>query len=222
MADVSGRAPKPTRTKQGTGVGAKLALEIDYYRAPAGDTPDFGALSGRDSDGPWELHFEGEAELQKVLASVAAELVEVATQAREENEDERAVGRTVWLKSIGIPSRHAAEEWWNEADNDKGLDFPFRPRSIQPGDLLAVYASGTGLVIGIVEVKSSWYPGGKHPRWPYRMNTEIVAKEPVSQGVPLASLSNEREITKSIRQKSHVRLSDAEAAAALAALGIEP
>jgi flagellar motor protein MotB len=38
--------------------------------------------------------------------------------------------------------------------------------------------------------------------------------------VPLESISDEREITKSIRQKSHVRLSAAEAANALKALGV--
>lgn len=214
------RVPQSSRTKKGKGLGAKLSLEVVYYRPPTGEGPDYGAFSGRDSDGPWELHFEGEVEFHKQLKRITDGLTATATEAREADEDERSAGRTVWLKAIGVPDWQAAEEWWAEAENDTGLDFPYRPRSIHAGDLLVVYASGTGKVIGVVGVTSEWYPGGKHERWPYRMNTRILAQKPVSQGVPLATLSNEREITKSIRQKSHIRLTESEASTALAAFGV--
>jgi hypothetical protein len=70
-------------------------------------------------------------------------------------------------------------------------------------------------------VSPDWYHEGAEERWPYRINTEIVAARPISEGVDLESISDERPITKSIRQKSHVRLSDAEAATALKALDVD-
>ena len=53
------RIPKPSRTKRGTGAGAKLALGIDYYVAADGVAPDHGFIHGKDDYGPWELPFEG-------------------------------------------------------------------------------------------------------------------------------------------------------------------
>jgi hypothetical protein len=215
------RVPRPTRTKEGKGVGAKVALEVVYYRPPTGEGADYGTFSGRDGDGPWELHFEGEGEFHAQLKGITNVLTDVATEARDDDEDQREAGRSVWLKSIGVSDSQVAEEWWAEADNETGLDFPFRPRSIKAGDLLVVYASGTGNVVGVVETISEWYPGGKRSRWPYRMNSKILAQMPVSKGVPLATLSDEREITKSIRQKSHIRLSSSEASTALTAFGVD-
>ena len=53
------------------------------------------------------------------------------------------------------------------------------------------------------------------------MDGDIIAKVPLSQRVALETPSDEREITKPIRQKSHIRLRDAEAARALGAFGID-
>jgi hypothetical protein len=72
-----------------------------------------------------------------------------------------------------------------------------------------------------MRVKGDWYEGGATERWSYRMDAELLAKRPVSEGMPLEDLSKEREITKSIRQKSHIRLSDAEAATALSTFSID-
>lgn len=215
------RAPKPTRTKRGVGLGAKLAMDVYYYRAPDGVAPDYGTFAGRDDDGRWELHFEGPVELEKQLGRITAALSDVAEQAREENEDERASGRTVWLKAIGAQGLPADERWWNDHDRGQWIDFPYRPRSVKQGDMLVIYAAGTGKVVGVVRVTSAtWYEGGNRQRWPYRLDVEVVKAVPVTEGIELASLSNEREIGKSIRQKSHVRLSDAEAANALKSFGI--
>jgi hypothetical protein len=76
------------------------------------------------------------------------------------------------------------------------------------------------LSVGVVRAKSEWFHEGAEERWPYRIDTEIVAARPISEGIALDSLSDERELGKSIRQKSHIRLSDAEARAALEALGV--
>jgi hypothetical protein len=85
---------------------------------------------------------------------------------------------------------------------------------------MVIYASGTGVVVGVVRAKGEWFHEGAEDRWPYRIDTEIVAARPISEGVPLDTLSDERQLGKSIRQKSHVRLRDGEAARALSALGV--
>lgn len=217
------RVPRPTRTKRGVGAAAKLALTIDYYRAPDGAGPDFGSFYGRDDDGPWELKFEGEGELAHVQQQVVSALREVATEAREATADERAAaGRTMWLKSIGAQGRPVEEIWWDERDRDQGVDFPYRPKSVKLGDLLVVYAAGTRKLVGVLQVTSGWKPEGRSERWPYRVDTKILAAVPTSEGLPLDLLSDERPIGKSIRQKSHVKLSEGEAAKALEEFGLEP
>ena len=72
-----------------------------------------------------------------------------------------------------------------------------------------------------MEVTGDWYEANRYARWPYRMDTAILAAKKVSQGLPLDMLNSEREIGKSIRQKSHIRLSDEEAQRALEAFGVE-
>lgn len=221
MASIE-RDPIPGRTKRGAGEGAKLDLSIYYYRPTDGQGPDYGTFYGRDADGRWELHFANPDELDSRLARIVSALEHTATQAREESQDgDRQEGRTVWLKAIGAQGLPVKNIWWNERDRDQGVDFPYRPRSIKRGDLLVVYAAGTGKVAGVLEVTSNWFEGGETARWRYRMNTKIRAAKPVSEGIALDSLSDEREIGKSIRQKSYVRLSDAEARTALDAFGID-
>lgn len=214
------RIPQPSRTKRGTGAGARLNLSIEYYRPPYGAGNDFGVLFGRDDQSAWELNFEGESELQNLLGKITVALGEVATEAREELADERSANRTVWLKAIGAQGLQPDEIWWDERNRDEGVDFPLRPKSVRPGDLLVVYAAGTGKIVGAMEVTGPWYEARRYPRWPYRVDTKILAARPVSQGIPLELLSGEREIGKSIRQKSHIRLSEGEASKALEALGL--
>src|SRR4051812_827682 len=95
------RIPEPRRTRRGEGVGAKVALAIDYYRPPDGAGPDYGALSGRDGDGPWELHFASPEELEKRVGEIVEKLRDAATRAREATADGRGAGLAVWLKTIG-------------------------------------------------------------------------------------------------------------------------
>jgi hypothetical protein len=135
--------------------------------------------------------------------------------AREETQEARASGRTVWLKAIGAQGMPVPDLWWSEKDRDQGVDFPYRPRSIRDGDLLVLYAAGTGKIIGVLEAKGSWYEGGMTDRWSYRVDARVLAAVPVSQGHPLKALNGDRELGKSIRQKSHVRLHEDEAARAL-------
>jgi hypothetical protein len=201
-------------------VGAKLGLSIYYYRAPDLDGADYGAFYGRDDDGRWELHFAGPEEMQSQFDRIVRALSQVASDAREVT-NQPPSDRSVWLKAIGAVGWPAKENWWTDKDRDQGVNFPYRPRSIREGDLLVVYAAGTGKVVGVLEVASGWYHEGKEERWPWRMKTRVRAARPISEGVALESLSDEREITKSIRQKSHIRLTSNEAAKALAAFGVD-
>lgn len=217
------RDPKPGRTKRGAGVGAKLDLSIYYYRATDGIGPDYGAFYGRDDDGRWELHFANPSEVEGQFARIANVLHDEATTAREESlvDEARPDGAAVWLKAIGAAGWPANEIWWeDDRSRDECIRFPYRPRSIHPGDLMVIYATGTGKIVGVVRAKGPWYHEGAEERWPYRIDTEIVVALPISEGVSLESISDERQITKSIRQKSHIRLSEAEAATALEALGL--
>jgi hypothetical protein len=213
------REPRPERTKRGRGAGAKLQLSINYYKA-ADHGPDYGVFSGRDELGRWELHFANAEERVKRIERIFSSLDGVATEAREDA-DERSAGTTVWLKAIGAVGQPIPEIWWNEKRRDQFVDFPYRPRAIKDGDLLVIYGATTRKVVGVMRVRGDWYEGGATDRWSYRMDAELLARRPVSEGILLEDLSQERVITKSIRQKSHIRLSDAEAATALSAFGIE-
>ncbi len=217
------RYPKPTRTGRGTGVGARLDVSIDYYRSADGIGPDFGSVYGRDNTGPWERHFADPKELESTLAQLIDSLHDEAAAAREASlEESRPDGPVVWLKAIGAVGWPAAERWWDDGmSRGECIRFPYRPRSIMSGDLLVIYATGTGKIVGVVRAKGPWYDEGAEERWPYRIDTEIVAARPVSEGVPLDSINDERQLGKSIRQKSHVRLSESEASAALSALGVD-
>ena len=216
------RYPSPGRTKRGAGVGARLDVSIDYYRAPDGIGPDNGVLHGRDKEGPWERHFGTPKELEVTLASIIERLQGEATAAREDSREEaRPDGPAVWLKAIGAVGWPAEEVWWQDnLSRDECIRFPYRPRSIMPGDLMVIYAAGTGKIVGVVRAKGPWFHEGAEERWPYRIDTEIVVARPVSSGVSLDGLSGERQLGKSIRQKSHVRLHESEAQAALHALGV--
>jgi EVE domain len=214
------REPQPERTKRGRGAGAKLDLAINYYKSPDGIGPDYGVFFGRDEAGPWELHFANDKERDKRIEQMLSALEAVATEAREHAE-ERDTGTTVWLKAIGAVGWPAQEIWWqDDRSRDECIRFPYRPQSIHPGDLMVIYASGTGKIVGVVRAKGPWYHEGAEERWPYRIDTEIIVARPISEGVALESISDEREITKSIRQKSHIRLSQTEAATALSEFGV--
>jgi hypothetical protein len=219
-ATTGEREPRPGRTKRGRGAGARLDLSIDFYKAADGKGPDFGVVSGRDQAGRWELHFANDQERDRRIEQIFSALEAVATEAREDA-DERSAGTTVWLKTIGAVGRPIDEIWWGDKHRTDFVDFPYRPRAIKDGDLLVLYAATTGKVVGVMRVKGDWYEGGATDRWNYRMDAQLLAKRPVSEGTPLEDLSEERQITKSIRQKSHIRLSDAEAATALSAFGID-
>lgn len=214
------RDPIPTRTKRGLGSGATLDLTVQLYRAPDGMGNDFGAFVGRDAKGRWELHFASPVERERQYARIERALLEVATQAREDEEEDATAERSVWLKTIGFTGSPPPNDWWEDGEREHGVDFPYRPRSIKVGDLLVIYAVGSGHVVGVAEVVSDPGPGPQE-RWPWRVRINILKRKSVDQGFPLEELDDERQLSKSLRQKSYVRLTETEAANALRTFGLE-
>jgi hypothetical protein len=96
--------------------------------------------------------------------------------------------------------------------------FPRRPR-IARGDHLVVYASGSaadygeGRFIAVEEVLSDEPEPSGHDRWRWRLETRLVAAVAEISHAPAL-----REIgvsPKSLRQHSHIRLTDEQGAEAL-------
>lgn len=99
------------------------------------------------------------------------------------------------------------------------MTFTRPPRSIERGHGIVYYAALTGLVFAAGRVTSYPYKLEEEwtPDWPWRVDVSIeVFEEFIHNGVRLGELNVEdRDLRRSIRQKSHIRLSDAEYAAAV-------
>jgi hypothetical protein len=122
-----------------------------------------------------------------------------------------------WVKVAGTGEAAYTQERWDDrrarlaADGTGPSLFPKRPR-IERGDRLEVYASGSaalygeGRFVAVEEVLSHEPEPSGHERWRWRLDTRLVAA--VEQ---LASAPALREIgvsPKSLRQHSHIRLTD--------------
>jgi hypothetical protein len=122
-----------------------------------------------------------------------------------------------WVKVAGTGEAAYTQERWDDrrarlaADGTGPSLFPKRPR-IERGDRLVVYASGSaalygeGRFVAVEEVLSHEPEPSGHERWRWRLDTRLVAA--VEQ---LASAPALREIgvsPKSLRQHSHIRLTD--------------
>ena len=92
--------------------------------------------------------------------------------------------------------------------------FPRRP-GIRPGDRLVYYAVGHGVVFGVYEAISLPFRADSS-QWGWHVKVEpIIDLDFVHDGVPLEKLNvNGRDLRRSIRQHSAIRLKEAEAKAA--------
>jgi hypothetical protein len=91
-----------------------------------------------------------------------------------------------WVKVAGTGEAAYTQERWDERRARLRIDgsgvslFPRRPR-IERGDRLVVYASGSAAVYGegrfvaIEEVISDEPEPSGHERWPWRLDTRLVA-----------------------------------------------
>jgi hypothetical protein len=127
---------------------------------------------------------------------------------------------TFWVKSLGtstdrVPSAGLASISWITDD----IGFPVDP-AVRPGDRLVLYASGHGVIFGVVEVNLPPSLDNRARPWSYRVpvRPRLVLDE-LDRCPELAVVSDgSRDVRKSIRQQSHIRISEAEYLAATQAL----
>jgi hypothetical protein len=129
-----------------------------------------------------------------------------------------------WIKVAGTGEAGYSQQRWDERRARMARDgsgpslFPKRPR-ITRGDRLVVYASGSaapygeGRFIAIEEVVSDEPEPSGHERWRWRLHTRLVAAvEEIAMAPALREIGAS---PKSLRQHSHIRLSDDQGETAL-------
>jgi hypothetical protein len=129
-----------------------------------------------------------------------------------------------WVKVAGTGESPYTQERWDERrarlrTQGRGPSlFPKRPR-IERGDRLVVYASGSaalygeGRFIAVEEVLSDEPEPSGHDRWRWRLQTRLVAAvEELGHAPALREIGVS---PKSLRQHSHIRLTDERGVAAL-------
>lgn len=122
-----------------------------------------------------------------------------------------------WIKVAGTGGSAYSQERWDERraalrreGSGRSL-FPKRPR-IERGDRLVVYASGSaarygeGRFVAVEEVVSPEPEPSGHERWRWALETRLVAAvEDLAHAPALREIGVS---PKSLRQHSHIRLSD--------------
>jgi hypothetical protein len=89
------------------------------------------------------------------------------------------------------------------------VDFSRRPRQIERGDHLVLYAAGgRQTVFAIAEVTSDVYAADYDPRrWPHRMDISYSVNLPPALGVHINEVSTEkRNLLRSLMRQSYIRL----------------
>ena len=132
---------------------------------------------------------------------------------------------TYWLKSLGMGARGKplADDWITTHGGHlkETLIFPPREPRIKKGDILVLYAAGKRVVFAIAEATSfPYHRSDVDQRWPWLINVRYLQdRRFLHDGVPLTALNVDgRDLGKSIRQKSHIRLKKVEYEAAARAL----
>jgi Arc/MetJ family transcription regulator len=132
-----------------------------------------------------------------------------------------------WIKVAGTGEAAYTQERWDErratmrAGGAGRSLFPKRPR-IARGDRLVVYASGSsahygeGRFLAVEEVVSAEPEPSGHERWRWQLHTRlIIAIDELARAPALRDIGVS---PKSLRQHSHIRLSDEQGLRALALL----
>ena len=125
-----------------------------------------------------------------------------------------------WLKSLGtyrdpIPATGLASIAWITDD----IGFPVDP-SVRPGDRLVLYASGFGQIFGVVDVSLLASLDYEAKPWSYRVPVRArIVIDDLERAPRLEALNaGSRDVRRSIRQQSHIRLAREEYDAAVEAL----
>ena len=111
-----------------------------------------------------------------------------------------------WLKLIGT-----TEDPCPEVYERTYADFAKKPRHVTLGDRMILYAvGGRKCVFADAEVTSEIYGSGRR-RWPYRVDLRYSVNLPISSGVHIDKVSTpRRDLLKSVRQASYVKLAPEE------------
>lgn len=132
-----------------------------------------------------------------------------------------------WLKALGTSNEPLDDAW---RDFAKGL-FEHavtsrRKHKIRPGDGIVLYATRHGVVFGVGTATSLAYLDKEDDRhgFPWRVNIQLDhSRDFLHDGVPLDVLNvDERDLRRSVRQRSAIRLSAGEFQAARKALSTSP
>jgi hypothetical protein len=120
--------------------------------------------------------------------------------------------RVYWLKSVGSKDDLQADDWPDSAPQELSyVHFPEKGKpSVTTGDYLVYYASGRERIIGIAEVYSQPTKDSGETRWPWRceVRPHIIINR-IQRCPSLDEMSGpEREFRLSVRQQSHVQISE--------------
>jgi hypothetical protein len=125
-----------------------------------------------------------------------------------------------WLKSLGthkdrIPPTGLASIAWITDD----IGFPVEP-AVRPGDRLVLYASGHGRIFGVVDVALPPSLDIQAEPWSYRVPVRArLVIDDLERAPSLEALNaGSRDVRRSIRQQSHIRLATEEYEAAVEVL----
>ncbi len=132
--------------------------------------------------------------------------------------EEGLAARQVWIKAMYMDAAGASRAW---APGDWVASQVRRP-SFEPGDLMLIYATFTGVCNAIVRVAgptrndpafaiAQGSPPADANRWPWITPVEPVLQVPVAEGVPLQRLG----LTGRSLQNGHTRMPTGGLAAAL-------
>jgi hypothetical protein len=120
-----------------------------------------------------------------------------------------------WLKMLGTTEHQMQDDWLNEGDREKTFVASRKRMSLRPGDGIALYATGVGSVFGFGTVTTFAYKkpdtNGEGFEWRVDVNLGNNYREFLHEGVPLELVSVDgRDLRKSIKQQSHIKLSPIE------------
>jgi hypothetical protein len=133
------------------------------------------------------------------------------------------MAKEYWLKALGMGARgqQMPDDWRSITVLTHSATFAREP-SLKAGDGIVYYASGKGLIFAAGEVTSYPYRAEdpSESNWPWRVNVRLDhQKEWIHEGAALETLNvGDRDIRVSMRRRSHIRLTEDEYNAAVAAL----
>jgi hypothetical protein len=120
-----------------------------------------------------------------------------------------------WLKMLGTTERQMQDDWLNEGKRMKDCVASRKRMSMRPGDGIALYATGRGAVFAFGRVTSFAYqrpdPNDEGFEWCVNVDLGSNYRDFLHEGVPLDLVSVDgRDLRKSIKQQSHIKLSPVE------------